>query len=165
MPGRRRRRSWRCGRCGGSGRWSRLLLGGGIETVAVSNRGPPRPIDVNATCLVAQPGTGTIRTSGWRGLAQVARPGSATRWSKARPSSRLTRGGPGMDLGEAAGDAALPGTGPAARLVPASPVQTSRGNIAPKWPKTSHCRRSPGGRMSHISRRRTGAPPSVPRSN
>jgi hypothetical protein len=46
-------------------------------------------MDANATCPVAQPGTGTIRTWGLRGLAQVTRPGSATRWSKARRSAQI----------------------------------------------------------------------------
>jgi hypothetical protein len=34
-------------------------------------------MDANATCPVARPGTGTIRTSGLRELAQAARPDSA----------------------------------------------------------------------------------------
>ncbi len=44
--------------------------GGGIETLGPAT-GPPYRMDATATCPVAQPGTGTIRTSGLRGLAQV----------------------------------------------------------------------------------------------
>jgi Helix-turn-helix domain len=35
------------------------------------------------------------------------------------------------------------------------PSPTPRGNVAPEWPEQGHCRRSPGRRMSHVSRRRT----------
>ena len=38
---------------------------------------------------------------------------------------------------------------------PGLPSPTSRGNVAPEWPKRGHCRRSHGGGMSHVSRRRT----------
>jgi hypothetical protein len=40
-------------------------------------------VDANATCPVAQPGTGTIRTSGLRGLAQVMVEGQAKRTQSA----------------------------------------------------------------------------------
>jgi hypothetical protein len=35
------------------------------------------------------------------------------------------------------------------------PNSTPHGNVAQGWPKLSHCRRSLGGGMSHVSRRRT----------
>jgi len=36
--------------------------------------------------------------------------------------------------------------------IPASPVSTLRGNVAPGWPKPRHCRTSPGGRMGGFKR-------------
>jgi hypothetical protein len=91
VPRRRRRRSWRCGRCKGSGRCSRLLPGGGTEAPAAAI-GIPCLSDTTATCPVALSGTGTIRTSwpceaGWPLTFRNGGPGEQRGHSKVlRPS-------------------------------------------------------------------------------